>query len=121
MSRFRLKKVVGVHEMKFVRMHPVCSGFLRIWFDARRNQQCYTAKKAECLEPETNLRIKVTTKTMQQIRKCHEFQFENVETLDFGFLCLFRISVTGALFRVEHDHGIYSFGIRRVGRTSHSR
>ena len=44
------------------------------------------------MEQEISLHIKVTTKTQEKVKKCHEFQVhvfvENFETLDFGW-CLF--------------------------------
>jgi hypothetical protein len=42
---------------------PACSGFLKIWFDVKRNQQYFVSKKAEWLEQEISLHIKVITKT----------------------------------------------------------
>jgi hypothetical protein len=41
----------------------VCSGILEIWFDARRNQKYFVLRKAEWLEKEINIHIKVRNKT----------------------------------------------------------
>jgi hypothetical protein len=47
---------------------PVCSGFLKIQFDSRRNQQhFFKSKKAEWLEQEVSLHIKVTIINTKQI------------------------------------------------------
>jgi hypothetical protein len=48
---------------------PSCSGFLKIWFDAKRNQQYFVSKKTEWLEQEINLHIKVITKTYGAVAK----------------------------------------------------
>ena len=47
-------------------MSQVCSGFLKIRFEASRNQQYLVSKKTECPQQEVNSRSnKVTTKTYE--------------------------------------------------------
>ena len=52
----------GLREIR-QNISAVCSGCLNMWFDTRCNQQYFVSKKAQWLEQETNLHIKVTTNT----------------------------------------------------------
>jgi hypothetical protein len=43
----------------------VCSFFFKIWINSRRNQECSISERAEWLQKDINLRIKVITKTYE--------------------------------------------------------
>jgi hypothetical protein len=48
----------------------VCSGFFKVWFDVRRNQQYFVSKKGGMIGARIYLHSKIATK-MKQTTKCH--------------------------------------------------
>jgi hypothetical protein len=61
-------------------------GFLNRRNDARRNHQYFALAKAQCLEQEISMYIKLLPKRIKQTMNCHAFKeyvvIENVHKLD---------------------------------------
>jgi hypothetical protein len=51
----KIKDIIATLREIRLSIPPVCSGFLKIWYDTRSNQQYFVSKQAEWLEQEINL------------------------------------------------------------------
>ena len=84
----KIKDIIATLREIRLNVPPVCSGFLKIWYDTRRNQQYFVTRQADSLEQEISLHFTFTNIT-------YETDYEmpnnsgirvrrNVENLDVG-------------------------------------
>jgi len=61
----KIKDIIDTLREIRLNVPPVCSGFLKIWYETRRNQQYFVTRQAQWLEQEINLHFKVTNITYE--------------------------------------------------------